>query len=805
MRVRSTSPSLRGSSLAAACWALAGAAMAAPAPVKPEATRPEKAPSETARPEAGMRLHLDVYRNSEPTGLIAAFRLRPDGELVATVDEIRALGLAAPPGLEGEIALRSLPGVDYRYDEPGQRLFVVADARAVLPTVISFNTTPARQAPARDAGILVNYSLSASAADDGVRGVSGVTGAFDARVFGRFGLAESALVVAATSGGRSQAVRLDTRWTYDDVDRALSWRAGDLISGGLAWTRPLRLGGVQFRRDFGTRPDIVTIPTPVLSATAAVPSMLEVAMGPSVLMLRRVPAGPVEVTDLPIQGRGEARLVLRDAFGAEQVVSASYFASPQLLRAGLADFSFEAGFARRGFGLRSADYDDRLLVSATGRYGLSDNLTLQGHSEAGGKVVALGGGLVRRFGALGTASAAAAASRRSGAEGALFNVAFESRVSRYALAGQVQRTVGEYRDVAAETATRGLPGLPDGGRQPRTLVQATASGPLELAVFERWGGLPTLAVTYALRDPWGGPRYEILNGSVSYILRNGWNLQAAAFISRAQRRERGVFLAVSAPLGSARTASAGLDQSRGRSSAFAEVRQQESIEPGGVGWRLRADRGRRSGVAAEAAYRGEVVRVAGRVSQYGGTREAEVRAEGSVVWLDGPLASGSRIDGAFAAVDVGVPGVGVRHQNRLVARSDADGRALVTNLDAYSANLLAIETTDLPLSALASVTRISVSPPYGSGVRAAFRVTPAPRQGMVWLRLPSGAAPPAGARARFDAGPFDRVVGYDGQVFVEDAAAVRDIQVELGAGALCIATLTATDPETFHGAILECR
>ena len=42
-------------------------------------------------------------------------------------------------------------------------------------------------------------------------------------------------------------------------------------------------------------------------------------------------------------------------------------------------------------------------------------------------------------------------------------------------------------------------------------------------------------------------------------------------------------------------------------------------------------------------------------------------------------------------------------------------------------------------------------------------------------------------------------------VFVEDAAAVRDIQVELGAGALCIATLTATDPETFHGAILECR
>ncbi|MDZ4376183.1 MAG: fimbria/pilus outer membrane usher protein, partial [Phenylobacterium sp.] len=652
-----------------------------------------------------------------------------------------------------------------------------------------------------------NYSLSADAGDmDAARAwrprLTGLTGAFEARAFGGFGMIESGLV-ATSASGRATSVRLDSRWTYADADRAPAWRAGDVIAGGLSWTRPIRLGGVQFRRDFATRPDLVTMPTPILSATAAAPSMLEVALGSSVLLSRAVPAGPVQVNDLPVQGQGEARLVLRNAFGMEQVVSASYFATPELLRAGLVDFSFEGGFARRSFGVRSADYDDRPLVSATGRYGVSDTLTLQGHMEAGAGLANVGGGVVGRMGSRGLVSVAAAVSHHDDGPGGLINVVFESRVGRYALAGQAQRTFGAYRDLAAVTASRRW--LGDSINPPRGLIQMSASAPLPIAAFERWGDLPAIAASYALLDEASGPRRDLYSASVRFGFHGGVSLQAAAYASHTPRRDSGVFLALSAPLGGARTTTVGLDRAGGRSSAFAEVRDQETIEPGAVGWRLRADHGRRSGAMAEGVYRGGATRLAGRIAHYDGSSEASVRAEGAVVWLGGPLVIGERIDGAFAAVDVGAPGVLVTYQNRPIARTGRSGRILAPNLDAYGANLLAIEASDLPLSILAPVTRLTVSPPYGAGVRAAFNVTPAPRQVVLRLRVLDGAPPPPGAMASLDGGPFDRVVGYDGELFLEDATAATHVRIDLGAGEVCAATIPSNHSEAPHGATLDCR
>ena len=38
------------------------------------------------------------------------------------------------------------------------------------------------------------------------------------------------------------------------------------------WTRPVRLGGGQVQRNFGIRPDLITMPLPSLSSSAAVAS-----------------------------------------------------------------------------------------------------------------------------------------------------------------------------------------------------------------------------------------------------------------------------------------------------------------------------------------------------------------------------------------------------------------------------------------------------------------------------------------------------------------------------------------------------
>jgi outer membrane usher protein len=42
----------------------------------------------------------------------------------------------------------------------------------------------------------------------------------------------------------------------------LTYRAGDTINGGLAWTRPIRIGGLQAQRNFGLRRFVITPPLP---------------------------------------------------------------------------------------------------------------------------------------------------------------------------------------------------------------------------------------------------------------------------------------------------------------------------------------------------------------------------------------------------------------------------------------------------------------------------------------------------------------------------------------------------------------
>ena len=789
MPARSTRPSIRTSSLAFAVWALAAAGAGAQ----------DLPPLGAVTPGAELPLQLEVFRNGEATGLIAAFRRRADGELMAHPDEIRALGLLAPPGA-GELALGQMPGVSYRYDETGQRLFVQAQAAAIAPTVISLRPDAARRTPSRDWGGVLNYSVSVDAGR-----ARGASGAFEARAFGPFGMADATFGATARRGER-RLVRLDSAWTNSDPERATTWRVGDLITGGLAWTRPVRLGGVQFGRDFATRPDLVTMPTPELSASAAAPSTLDVMLGGSVLLSRRVSAGPVQVTDLPTQGQGVARLVLRDAFGAEQVVSASYFATPELLRPGLMDFSAEAGFARYGFGVASGDYGDQPMAAATVRYGVSDRLTLQGHGEAGAGVVNLGAGAVRRLGSLGIGSVAVAASHREGAEGALFNAAFQGRMGPVSLAGQVQQTVGEYDDLASASAARGWMGADaDGGRAPRRLAQLSASTPLNLAIFERLGDFPALAVTYAFADV-GGRRRSLFTSTIQYGLRNGMNLQAAAYASGAGRRERGFYLALSAPLGGARTGTAGVDNAQGRTSAFAEVRHQEGPEIGDLGWRLRVDQGRADGMAADVTYRAPFGRLSARAVRFGGGTNLEARADGAVAWIGRPFVAADRLDGAFAAVDVGAPDVKVSFQNRPIGRTGQSGRILVSGLGAYDVNLIAIEAADIGLHLLAPRTRIVVSPPRGAGAHVAFGVGPAPAQAIVSLRLAGGAAPPPGAMASLDGGPFDQVVGYDGQLFIADAGAARRVQVDLGDGETCVADLNIqSSPGTAHATTADCR
>jgi len=101
----------------------------------------------------------------------------------------------------------------------------------------------------------------------------GVSATFDGRIFSPYGTLSQTGILATGQHNTpiSEHLRLDTTWTYKDPDHALTYRAGDMISSGLAWTRPVRLGGIQMQRDFSIGPDLVTLPCRALAVRPPCP------------------------------------------------------------------------------------------------------------------------------------------------------------------------------------------------------------------------------------------------------------------------------------------------------------------------------------------------------------------------------------------------------------------------------------------------------------------------------------------------------------------------------------------------------
>src|SRR5207237_1541950 len=114
-------------------------------------------------------------------------------------------------------------------------------------------------------GALVNYTAYAGVSHDFNKDLSAINGgslSLDGRAFSRYGTLNQSGIVGTTTFSDATALRLDTVWSYDDETNLRDIRAGDITSGGLVWTRPIRLGGGQGQRNFGLNRSLVTMPRP---------------------------------------------------------------------------------------------------------------------------------------------------------------------------------------------------------------------------------------------------------------------------------------------------------------------------------------------------------------------------------------------------------------------------------------------------------------------------------------------------------------------------------------------------------------
>ena len=183
---------------------------------------------------------------------------------------------------------------------------------------------------------------------------------------------------------------------------------------------------------------LLTSPRPEISGESALPSTVELYVDNLLRMRREVPSGPFTIQDLPVlNGQGDARLVVRDILGREQVITQPFFTSSRLLKQGLQNYSYELGFVRRNFGIDSNNYG-RLMAVGTHRLGFTKQFTGEIHGELLGnqQSVGLGGVLLSPFG--GVLSGSLAMSHSKKGVGGLLGFGFQRQSGNFRVGANTQ-------------------------------------------------------------------------------------------------------------------------------------------------------------------------------------------------------------------------------------------------------------------------------------------------------------------------------------------------------------------------------
>ncbi|MCL7997382.1 fimbria/pilus outer membrane usher protein [Brucella sp. 21LCYQ03] len=728
-------------------------------------------------------LMLGVVMNGHTTDAIAAFHLFPNGRLAATPGDLQTAGFkvqSIKPGPDGLINLDSLPGVKWRYDEPHQLIDFSAQDSVRIPNTIDLGS---RGKPIdfshvqSDFGLVVNYSLyGASGWGGGSR--RAFSGAFDARLLSPYGITSTSALgkfdalVDKTRDFSNGFTRLDSTWRYTDPKHALVYQLGDGVSGSLPWSSSWRFGGIQFRRNFGVRPDLITAPVPNLSGSAALPSTLDLYLNNIKVFSGAVPAGPFDFSGLPfVNSDGQANIVMRDALGREVRVQRSYYYTPDMIGKGVLDFSTELGFPRLDYGENSFEYDQNFAGSASVRYGLTNWLTVDGHFEATKGLVNGGAGLISSLGSFGALGESLAASRYSDPQGTetgfKTSINYQTGYNGYMFYMGTTRSFGDYYDIGLAVDRHNGAITPMSARA-RSIDTVGVSLPL---LFDP----SSIGVNYSrVRGKDKDNDASILNASWSRTIFKKVSMFATGYANLDKQRNYGAFVGLSVPIGDNMTAS--IDASN--DSVVTSLSKSSRLGEDPISWSLRDREGRKgqSSRSATADYRAPVGQFSGSLDQSGDMGRVTATVDGALVIAGNDIFFVNQSDDGFAIVKGGGPHAQVSLNGRHVTNTNSRGNAFVPDLQSYQDNTVSIDPTNIPVDLQPESTQAIIVPADRSGAVIDFGTKKLSAANVVLLNT-KGQPVPMGSEVVLDGDSKISVMGYDGRVWITGLSPKNSVTV----------------------------
>jgi len=669
---------------------------------------------------------------------------------------------------EAWFALDQAPGFTIAVDAPRQEARLEFAAQAFGANVLRARPDRyVKATPPPGLGGFLNYELFAVRTEPqaGIA-TSNVSGLLETGVFNPQGVFTSQWLGKNLGDDQHlpgdvprRAVRLDTAVTRDDPASMETLRLGDGVGATGLWGSPVRNGGVRWSRNFSTQPGFVTIPQPTLRGETALPSVIDVYVDGLRRGSLQAPPGPFVVENLPtMTGQGEVQVVVRDLLGREQVLSDNYISGVRQLRAGLHDFSYEAGFEREQYGIASDEYGD-FFAAGTHRHGFTDEFTGEARVELSGEdtLTAGLGGIVALPG-FAVISNAVAISHGDAGYGVLdvLTVQHDSRRG-WTVGAKLQTASDDYRQL----------GLAPGLSMPRRTFGANFG-----TFVPRLG---RFGLSYLNRDE-ADPLVdsEAVTATFATSVRRA-NLTLLAIDRKQPTQEYVMGLTLSVPFGARNSASTGFRQreaANGDGSSQSYARMQRNLsEQEDWGYRLLAQRNEYEHAASTSSAEAGLG-VNGPYGSYGVEaatfEDLEVyRASlsGGLGTLGGHSFASRKLSRSFAVVETGAEDIELLVNNRLAGRTNADGIAILPQLQPYQANAVRVDATNVPLDVEVPAGEFQATPYYRSGVLVPLNVRRS-RSALLTLLKADGTEVPAGASVRLRATGAEAPVGRKGQAYL---------------------------------------
>ncbi|MEW7099823.1 fimbria/pilus outer membrane usher protein [Acinetobacter baumannii] len=733
------------------------------------------------------RLFLNVFVNSTSSNDLISVNKDQDEKLYIRARDLKTLRLKLDEQISDSqwVCINDLKGIQFKYLENEQSLKLNIPSDMLTGYAVDLNgqqiTNPhlLKMKPLNAA--ILNYSLYNTITNDENVFSGSAEGIFNSAI-GNFSSGVLYNGSNETSYSHEKWVRLESKWQYVDPEKVRIYTLGDFISNSPDWGSSVRLAGFQWSSAYTQRGDLVTSALPQFSGSAALPSTLDLYVNQQKIYSGLVPSGPFDIKQLPFISGNEVTLVTTDATGQQSITKQAYYFSSKILAKGINEFSVDVGVPRYNYGLFSNDYDEATFASGAIRYGYSNSLTLSGGAEASTDGLSnLGTGFAKNLFGFGVINADIAASQYKDENGYSALLGLEGRISKNISFNTSYRKVFDnYFDLARVSQIRYLKDN-QMTSEPQNYMSYSALADEIFRAGINYNFYAGYGVYLGYNQiKYSDNSYKLVSANLSGSLNKNWGFYTSAYKDYENQKDYGIYFALRYTPSSRVNAITSISNESGKTTYRQEINGFSDPQIGAFGWGGYVERDQdanQNNASIYGSYRARAAYLTGRYNRIGDNDQVAVSATGSLVAAAGRVFAANEIGDGYAVVTNAGPQSQILNGGVNLGKTDKSGRFLIPSLVPYQENHIYLDPSYLPLNWSVKSTDQETVVGYRQGSLIDFGAKQVV-SGLVKLVDQNNSPLLPGYTVHIN-GHEESIIGYDGEVFIQNLLKQNKLEVDL--------------------------